>query len=374
MQHIKKIILNNLVNIPGWRTNRKIVVIESDDWGSIRMPSNVVFQNMFNAKIPVDKDLYSIYDSLESNDDLSALFDTLKKVKDKNNNNPVITANTIVGNPDFEKIKKSNFSNYYFETFNETLKRYPNHNKVFKLYEQGIEENIFRPQFHGREHLNTLQWMNELQSKNENLLLAFEHQMFGIPIKDTKRGNYMAAFDFDEESNLVAVQNTIVEGLKIFSNLFGYQSKTLIAPCYVWSNKMDSVLNKEGIKGYQGIRKQFVPNVNGKAYKKKYHYTGQPNALGQKYLVRNAFFEPTHFSKKDEIKEILERMRISFFWKKPLILSTHRINFIGSLNEKNRKINLQKFEILLKSIVKEFPDVEFMSSDKLLELMLNEND
>ncbi len=23
---------NNLINIPGWRTNRKIVIINSDDW------------------------------------------------------------------------------------------------------------------------------------------------------------------------------------------------------------------------------------------------------------------------------------------------------------------------------------------------------
>lgn len=373
MLHIKKIISDNLVNIPGWRTNRKIVVIESDDWGSIRMPSNVVFENMVNAKIPVNKDLYSIYDSLESNDDLSALFETLKKVKDKYNNNPVITANTIVANPDFEKIKNSEFSTYYFETFNETLKRYPKHNEVFKYYEQGINENIFHPQFHGREHLNISQWLNELQTGNKDMLLAFNHEMFGIPIKNTKRGNYMAAFDFNEESKLAEIQNTIVEGLDIFNSLFGYKSKTLIAPCYVWSSEMDSILNKEGVKGYQGIRYQFVPSLSGIDYKKKYHYIGQSNALGQRYLVRNAFFEPTHFSNKEEISEIIQRMKIAFFWKKPLILSTHRINFIGSLKESNRKNNLKKFEILLKLIVKEFPDVEFMSSDKLLELMLNDN-
>ena len=30
----------NVVNIPGWSTSRKIVVFESDDWGSIRVRSN----------------------------------------------------------------------------------------------------------------------------------------------------------------------------------------------------------------------------------------------------------------------------------------------------------------------------------------------
>ena len=36
-------IFHNLLSIPGWRTNRHIVVIESDDWGSIRMPSKEVY-------------------------------------------------------------------------------------------------------------------------------------------------------------------------------------------------------------------------------------------------------------------------------------------------------------------------------------------
>jgi len=40
---LEKALRKNLVNIPGWRTNRKIVVIESDDWGSVRMPSREVY-------------------------------------------------------------------------------------------------------------------------------------------------------------------------------------------------------------------------------------------------------------------------------------------------------------------------------------------
>ena len=39
---LKQIISHNLLNIPGWRTKRKLVVIESDDWGAIRMPSKEI--------------------------------------------------------------------------------------------------------------------------------------------------------------------------------------------------------------------------------------------------------------------------------------------------------------------------------------------
>lgn len=38
-------VIKNFSNLPGWRTNRKIVVIESDDWGSIRMPSLTILEN-----------------------------------------------------------------------------------------------------------------------------------------------------------------------------------------------------------------------------------------------------------------------------------------------------------------------------------------
>ena len=38
----------NLLNFRGWTTKRKIVVIESDDWGSIRMPSKNIFKKLHN--------------------------------------------------------------------------------------------------------------------------------------------------------------------------------------------------------------------------------------------------------------------------------------------------------------------------------------
>ena len=40
---LKHRLSNIIYNIPGWRTKRHIVVIESDDWGAIRMPSRQVF-------------------------------------------------------------------------------------------------------------------------------------------------------------------------------------------------------------------------------------------------------------------------------------------------------------------------------------------
>ena len=43
---LKQNLLRNLSNLPGWRTRRHIVVIESDDWGSIRMASHESFRRL----------------------------------------------------------------------------------------------------------------------------------------------------------------------------------------------------------------------------------------------------------------------------------------------------------------------------------------
>ena len=56
----------------------------------------------------------------------------------------------------------------------------------------------------------------------------------------------------------------------------------------------------------------------------------------------------------------------------PAIITSHRVNFIGSLDLKNRTENLQKFSELLSEILKRWPDVEFMTSDALGNLILKD--
>ena len=146
--NLKEIISRNLNNSLGWRTSRKIVIFESDDWGSVRMPSREVFFTLKNNNIPVEKSQYCKFENLESNLDLEFLFDILVSFKDSNGNHPILTANTVVANPNFERIEENGFQEYHWEPFVETLKKYPNHNNVYSLYKKGIKDKIFYPQFH----------------------------------------------------------------------------------------------------------------------------------------------------------------------------------------------------------------------------------
>jgi hypothetical protein len=365
-----------LTNLPGWRTHRKIVVIDSDDWGSIRMPDKAAYDILLAKGIRVDKCPYNRYDCLASEKDFTALFEVLGRFRDINGNTPVITANCVLANPDFEKIRDSGFREYHYELFTETLKRYPDHSSSFQLWEEGINNNFFHPQFHGREHLNVKRWMKALKQNLPETRLAFDMKLFGISTNITSehRKSYLAAFDNDESDDEVLFKEIIDDGLTLFKEIFNYKPKSFIAPNYIWSPRIENYLSNHNVKYIKGIQVQFLPALNLAKSKKIRHFTGQSNSNGQIYLVRNCFFEPSLEHNKDSVDECLAQIRDSFSWKKPAIISTHRLNFIGSIDPLNRDRNLLLLNDLFLKIQKKWPDVEYKTIVQLGDLISNEND
>ena len=369
---VKQILHEFLKNHLGWKTNRKIVVFESDDWGMTRMPSKNIYDELLQKGYSVDKCPYNKYDSLESNEDLEKLIAVLMSVKDSKGNPAKFTMNNIVANPDFDKIKDSGFEKYYYEPFNQTLKKYSNTNKVMQLYEEGLEKNVFKMQFHGREHVNINRWMKQLQDGNKDVLEAFNHKMYSLPKHNILSGrrNFLDSFGESDEN----FETVIRTGADIFYNIWGYDSDTFIAPCYTWSNKLEKTLKNINIKGIQGLTTQRIPIADSlfPKVKRKYNFIGKKNKEGQVYLIRNCIFEPIDKDHFSNLKSVLNQVDEAFKYGKPLIVCTHRANYIGRISSNNRDKNLKLLKQLLKYIVSKYEDVEFMSSDELVKLIQDE--
>lgn len=359
---------HHLGNIPGWRTNRKIVVIESDDWGSIRMPSKEVYQQFLNNGIRVDKDPFCRYDCLATKKDLEELFEVLTSVKDRNGRHPVLTANTVVANPDFEKIKSSNFTKYFYEPFTETLKKSITHDGAFELWRQGMQAGLFHPQFHGREHLNIKKWLRDLQSDVGVTRLSFDMGTYGLTaaVDNHIKDNYMGAFNSGLTDDIQKFKSILKEGLDLFEKIFGFRSESFIATTYTWSPKIETFLKDDGVKYLQGMIHQRIPLDDDTKFRyKKNNFQGTKSKEGLIYLIRNCFFEPSQNPEFDWINDCLKRIKIAFLYHKPVTISMHRLNIIGGIDEDNRYINTILFKKLLLKIVRQYPDVEFMSSDEL---------
>lgn len=366
-----RFISRNLLQIPGWHTNRKLVIFESDDWGSIRIPSAQVYKKLLSRGIKLDKLAYNRYDSLASEEDLSYLFETLGSIKDSHGKSPVFTANTIVGNPAFDKILGANFSKYYFEPFTETLKKYPCHTNSFSLWKEGIAAGLFKPQFHGREHLNVNRWLKALQNNKPDVRLIFNDHMFDLSVDERLTENsFMDALNIDSEEDIMLLKQSISEGLDLFLSIFGYNSNSFVAPLYIWPNEIEETLHEKGVRFIQSAHYQLEPmfGIDHK-FKKSIHYSGQISKGGLQFIVRNASFEPSEKPNYDWIDDVLAKAKSAFRFKKPLVISTHRVNYIGFIDRSNRERNLPALALLLRSLLKYFPDIEFLNTCELGTMM-----
>ena len=53
------------------------------------------------------------------------------------------TANTVMANPDFEKIKASDYQQYFYEKIDITFNRYPEHQNNMELWIKGKARGYF---------------------------------------------------------------------------------------------------------------------------------------------------------------------------------------------------------------------------------------
>jgi hypothetical protein len=362
-------IYKHLVSLPGWKTDRHILVLESDDWGSIRMPSEKVYDILQKPLSIQPDDIYNKVDSLETSDDLVALYDVLRSFKDFNGRCPVITAIAVVANPDFDKIRQSGYNEYSFETITRTFDRYPACHDSFALWKEGIKNSLFMPQFHGREHLNVRAWMKALYNDHAKTRLAFDHQMWGFSTQADPAINleFQAAFDMRDRSDLESQKEIIPSGLALFEELFGYKAMYFVPPNGPLSSILEPICHNGGIRYLSTSTLSKEPKGNGRS-RYKISWLGKENRSKLICLVRNCFFEPCHEG-KNWINSCLDDVSYAFSWHKPAIVSMHRANFSGSINEKNRKNSLQQLKFLLNEILHRWPDTEFMTSEELGKLI-----
>lgn len=367
--NIKSILSQNLSNFKGWKTDKKIVIFESDDWGSIRMPSRQAYNQLIKEGIRVDKSFYDSLDALEKKEDLMSLFDLLSK-NETQNGKPIFTFNTVLQNPDFKKIKDANFSEFFGMDLFDSYKHFYDED-LKSLWTKGMEEKLFLPQYHAREHLNANLWLKDLKSNLKETRIAFESNFFGLKtVTSSKiRKHYLAAYFSETAEEYSFVKNTLHDGVKQFESLFGFNSASFIACNYFWPKQLEKELVNLNFKIIQGQRKQMDTNFLKRTVSKIPHYTGEKNSNDQYYTVRNVVFEPYLNQNVDWASKAFKEIENAFFWNTPAIVSSHRINYVSNMSVKNRDLSIKHLDALLKKINSKYPDVLFLTSDKLLELM-----
>jgi len=366
---IRQSLILNLKNILGWQTKRKIVVIECDDWGSIRMPSRQVYEKLLGAGIPVDNNRFTRNDTLADKEDLENLFEVLCSVKDLNRNPAVMTPFSNVANPDFDKIRQSDFKEYHYEPFTKTLQRYNRHPDTFKLWQEGIEKGLFVPEPHGREHLAVQLWMQKLQEGDKKVRIAFDLEYTSVDVEEIPAvaQQFRPEFYYNADSQKKFLEHSIKDGIDLFVQIFGYKPIAFVPGNGVFHPDLEIPLSETCVQFLHTGYWEPIYNINGSISHSMHHF-GQKSKSGLRYYMRNCNFEPAA-EFYNGLRLTMKQIEAAFRWNKPAIIGTHRVNFVGGINKANGEIGLNELKILLNSIVRRWPDVEFMSTSELLKTL-----
>lgn len=371
--NIKQTLIFHLKNLLGAKTVRKLVVIYADDYGSIRVRDKEAYHRLLKAGLAVDKTRYG-YDTLCTTEDMHALFDVLTSVKDKNGHHAVFTPFVNIANPDFTKIRESGYQQYYREPFTRTMERLGSrYNGAYELWQQGIAEGIFRPEYHGTEHVSVWKLMKALQEGHHSTMVSFDNESVASPFfhNEPKIENATAVFAIEKASDNEPLKEDIHVGLDMFEQLLSYRATQFTPGAGIYSPRLHQCLLENGIRDINVNRNAAYPLGDG-VYSKHFLYLGKKNDVGQNYIVRNCPFEPfwDNTSRNNSAVDVcLQNVEAAFRMHAPAIISTHRVNFAGAIEPKHRDISLQDLSKLFVRITKQWPDVEFVSGNEMSQII-----
>lgn len=369
IKKLLQIIFQNLKNSIGWKTKRKIIVFSVDDYGNVRLNSKTARINMDKAGMKVYS-RFDALDTLETKQDLEQLYQVLDSVKDATGRNAVFTPFALPCNINFEKVAANGFQKYEYELLPETYSKLAKEQPeaylgAWEKWQEGIQKGFLKPQFHGREHLNLAIFHDKLKNKDQQLLTALQNKSY-TSISDDKYPTMssFAAFDFWEVSENENLKPILIDGLTQFETVFGYKSNYFTPPVFSIHNSLFATLKENGVD-YLDLALLRKEHQGENRFKKSFNFTGKSTKEKLIIMVRNVVFEPTEERGIDWVSFTMKQIETAFRWNKPAIISSHRVNFCGHIEESNREKGLKTLQELLEAIVKKWPDVEFMSADEL---------
>ena len=304
------------------RFKEPIVVFESDDWGLWNAPENMDLSILGKELNEWSKD------KLESVDELDRLYKILDSFKNKFKRTPFFTANFVVSNPDFKATIASDYTNF---TLKDIGSAFP---ETMVKWKEGISKQFFYPQYHARLHYNLHRYKNQLVTEE------ISRDLFGQHINGGEE-NYKATGtilqseyqDFTTGERNKSLTSWVTGGLAVFKELFGYESTSTISPNYVIHPNDIEKLGTAGVKYLQGGNKViFKDGQNRYAY---YNY-----CLGKRFknnviaLCRTVKFEPSRNKEYWQLASVKNRIDKLFQQKVPVIIDTHRINYVGDYANK----------------------------------------
>lgn len=367
---MKQALLDNLKNLRGWRTPRKLVAIAVDDYANVRVASRKALERLIEAGLDLSGQM-DRYDTLETRQDLEALFEVLESVRDTKGQPAVFTPYALAANADFAGIRKDG-AHYQAEPVTRTFERLAAeqpraYNGAWALWQEGMARGLMLPQCHGREHLNVALFEHKLKRRAPDLMANLElDSLAGLSSEPAIPGvDFTHAFGLYSRDELTQHREILADTFDRFERVWGYRSTTFTPPAQQLHPDLHEEIAQYGVKSIDKPQRCSRPLGDG-TRRREINRSGRQRGHNHVTVVRNVVFEPGKEMGFDPVSRAVEQIHAAFFWRRPAIISSHRVNFCGHLDEANRKNGLEALRRLLQSIIERWPEVEFVSVDRLV--------
>ena len=351
---IKSRIKSRLRLLTALKCKQPIVIFQSDDWGMVRSPLNKDFITDYG-----EPKIWA-YDQLESVEELELLYQVLYKYKDANGYHPLIEANFIVSNPDFIATKEVDYQSIILKPITQSP-------DLIKKWNEGITKRIFIPQYHGRLHFNYGKMLEMIQNDTTSKEIFDLHFHGGL--NNYKHGGWALHSEYQKWENGYEMlpeqlRRWLNSGIFDFHKAFGYFPKSTIAPQYVFTPTTAKAFAEVGFKVIQGTNMQMYKKNNKKIT--RHLPTGSRYYKGLVALSRNIKFEPARGNRDWKYETAINKCKTLINNNIPIIIDSHRINYVGKFAEEGRK----ELDKLLDGLTK--MGCIFLSSEEFGEAIMND--
>lgn len=134
--------------------------------------------------------------------------------------------------------------------------------------------------------------------------------MCGIfPKANPSKGNqFMVALRAKDANAKMFVAKAIKESLEMFTQAWGMNSRTFVAPCYTWDSAVEELLSQNDVELIQTARIQRHSEPSNMTY----HFSGERNKYGLIYSIRNCDFEPSTSCSVNAVDGCMLQIRRAF--------------------------------------------------------------
>jgi O-antigen/teichoic acid export membrane protein len=329
---------------------RPIVIIQSDDWGRVGIPSSIVIEELKAAGFHVGNSLWDQY-GLETTDDVDQLTRVLTEFRDVDGHPACFTANFILANADLKAMAADHWREFKWKSIGDGFPE-PWDDHLVPAYRRAIDAGVFYAALHGFTHFNSPVMISALRDEEDLGRRARSLAERDIPYLRSMTPEYnfaLASYDSLGEHFLSQAEQAswIEQGVRLFEEVFATTPVSTCAPGYRATDQTFSLFRRAGIAIVQDTGGIIPTDRNGLLF-----------------LSRNVSFEPV-LSDDNLVELAIGQAKRAVAAAVPIIICSHSINYIS------RFINQAEFGRkalgrLLTALLAEFPNIRFANDAEFL--------